>query len=136
MKKFVIGDIHGNFKALKQCLVRSKFDYTKDKLIVLGDICDGFPDVKECFNELLKIKNLVYVLGNHDDWALEWYDRGKDDGFGLPKHLWTSQGGQNTIDSYGGINEKMDEKHLVLLREAKLFHLEYDYDDVYLYMEE
>ena len=56
MKKFVIGDIHGNYKALMQCLEKSKFNYKKDKLIVLGDTCDGLPDVKECFDELLKIK--------------------------------------------------------------------------------
>jgi len=33
-----MGDIHGSFKALKQCLQRSKFNYQKDRLIVLGDI--------------------------------------------------------------------------------------------------
>ena len=27
MKTFVIGDIHGGYKALVQCLERSKFDY-------------------------------------------------------------------------------------------------------------
>jgi len=40
-KTFVIGDIHGGYKALLQCFARSGFDYKKDKLICLGDITDG-----------------------------------------------------------------------------------------------
>ena len=39
MKKrtLVLGDIHGAFKSLLQCLSRSAFDYAKDNLIVLGE---------------------------------------------------------------------------------------------------
>ena len=67
-KTFVIADIHGAFKALKQCLERSEFDYEKDTLIQLGDIADGWNEVYECVEELLKIKNLISIKGNHDDW--------------------------------------------------------------------
>jgi len=123
MKIFALGDCHGNFKALKQCLERSNFNYSEDKLIVLGDVCDGFPYVKECFEELLKIKNLVYILANHDAWCLEYYDKGVVDYNGLPKEVWTSQGGYNTLNSYG---EKMIETHLNLLKNAPLYHLEDD----------
>lgn len=66
MKKFVVGDIHGAHKALLQVLERSGFDKDQDRLVCLGDVADGFPEVPECFDELLSIKNLVYVLGNHD----------------------------------------------------------------------
>jgi hypothetical protein len=37
-----MGDIHGAYKALKQCLKRSGFDFHKDMLIQLGDIVDRF----------------------------------------------------------------------------------------------
>jgi len=97
------------------------------------DTCDGLPDVKECFDELLTIKNLVYVLGNHDDWALNWYTKDFF-GAGLPEIIWTSQGGQATIDSYGHINRRMDEKHIKLLKNAKIFHIEQNYDDQYLFV--
>lgn len=33
-----MGDIHGAYKALQQCLERSKFNYENDKLIQLGDV--------------------------------------------------------------------------------------------------
>lgn len=65
-KVFCIGDIHGSYKGLLQCLRKSNFDYKNDTLICLGDVVDGWSQVKECFDELLKIKNLIYVIGNHD----------------------------------------------------------------------
>ncbi|MFH1385027.1 MAG: metallophosphoesterase, partial [Candidatus Omnitrophota bacterium] len=66
MKTFAIGDIHGAYKALIQCFERSKFDYKKDRLIVMGDVCDGYPDVKQCIDELLKVTRCDLVIGNHD----------------------------------------------------------------------
>ncbi len=110
MKTFVIGDIHGTYKALVQCLQRSKFDYAQDRLISLGDVCDGYPDVKQCFDELLKVKNLDLILGNHDFWAREWATRG------IKEDIWLNQGGNNTVLSYGG--EAMTPAHVELLNSA------------------
>ena len=75
MKTFVMGDVHGAYKALKQCLERASFDYQNDCLIQLGDIADGGNEVYECVEELLKIKNLVAIKGNHDDWFCEYTRR-------------------------------------------------------------
>jgi serine/threonine protein phosphatase 1 len=93
-RTFVIGDIHGAYRALLQCLDRSHFDYSSDTLICLGDVCDGWPDTKLCIDELLKIRNLTYVIGNHDIWALNWMKSNKAEA------IWTSQGGAATIASY------------------------------------
>ena len=94
MKTFVIGDIHGAYQALLQCLEVSKFDSNKDRLICLGDVCDRNKQVKECIDELLTIPNCVYILGNHDAWALEWAVDGK-----APQE-WLDQGGAETLMSY------------------------------------
>ena len=64
MKTFVIGDIHGNYRGLMQCLERSNFDYDKDTLISLGDVVDGHSESYEVVEELLKIKNLIAIKGN------------------------------------------------------------------------
>ena len=130
MRTLVIGDIHGNYKGFKQCLERSNFDYENDKLIILGDVCDGFPFVKDCFDEILKIKNFVYILGNHDEWAIGYYDGDIVEG-DIYFRSWFQQGGDKTIQSYG--YQIMDEAHRVILREAKLFHLEYNYDDIQVF---
>ena len=110
---FVVGDIHGAYKALKQCLERSEFNFEKDVLISLGDICDGWPDVYEIFEDLLQIKNLILILGNHDYWALEWMKTGE------VKESWLRQGGKATIQSY---HSSIPETHIKLLSKACYYY--------------
>ncbi|ELR69525.1 serine/threonine protein phosphatase [Fulvivirga imtechensis AK7] len=112
MRQFVIGDIHGACKALIQCLERSGFDYEHDQLICLGDVCDGWPETNQAIEELLKIQNLVFILGNHDLWALEWATGGE------AKNIWLSQGGDATIRSYP---DGMPDSHIRLLKEAHYY---------------
>lgn len=102
MRIFTIGDIHGRFEALKQVLTKSKFNYNKDKLIVLGDVVDGGYDTFKVVNELLKIKNLVYVLGNHDIWLMNYISDKSH------PTIWLNQGGCNTLNSYGGKCKESD----------------------------
>lgn len=93
MRKFVMGDIHGGYKAMLQCLERSGFDYKNDLLIQLGDIVDGYPQVYECVEELLKINNLIAIRGNHDDWFNEFITTD------YHPYYWT-YGGKGTLISY------------------------------------
>lgn len=118
MKTFVIGDMHGGYKALKQCLERSKFDYENDTLISLGDIADGWPEIVECFEELLKIKHFIMVRGNHDQWLKEYLMTGKT------PDIWTMQGGKNTIASYDKHGEAMKKKHLEFLKSTKHYYID------------
>jgi len=105
LKTFAIGDIHGGYKALMQCLEKSNFDYNNDTLICLGDVADGWPEVPECVEELLKIKNLIYVCGNHDRWCSDWFK------YGSSHIMWTQQGGQATIDAYIRTGLLVNKKH-------------------------
>lgn len=112
MKTFAIGDIHGCHKALLQCLERSKFDKEVDRLICLGDIVDGFPDTKKCIEELMTIKEYYACLGNHDFWAIQFFKEPTT----TPNQLWVTQGGQATLDSYGGImNIDVPKSHIEFL---------------------
>jgi serine/threonine protein phosphatase 1 len=112
---FVIGDIHGALPALTQCLHRAGFDYEKDMLIALGDVADGWPQTKSCINELMKVKNLIYILGNHDLWTLEWMESGVVD------PLWYDQGGKATIDSY---QDGIPADHISFLKKALPYYVE------------
>jgi len=113
-RTFVIGDIHGAYRALRQCLERSAFDYSSDRLICLGDICDGWPETKEAMDELLKIKNRVCILGNHDSWTLDWMLTGKR------QEIWLHQGGEATLQSYSA---GVPAAHTWLLRNAVPWYL-------------
>lgn len=119
MKKrtFVIGDIHGGHKALVQVLKRAKFDYKKDRLISLGDVADGWPYVTECFEELLKIKDLVMVRGNHDEWLLNYLR------FEETPDIWIKQGGANSFASYQR-NPELKEKHRDFLMSTPYYFID------------
>jgi len=75
-RTLVVGDLHGNFKGFKQCLERCNFNNDTDTLISLGDVVDGHCESFEVVEELLKIKNLIAIKGNHDDWFLQWLQTG------------------------------------------------------------
>jgi serine/threonine protein phosphatase 1 len=115
MRTFIVGDIHGALPALKQVLERSKFDMENDRLICLGDVCDGWPYVPECFELLLKIKNMTYIIGNHDWWTFAYF-KGT---LGTDEYMyWFKQGGQATLDAY--IEQRhLIEKHMKVLEEAE-----------------
>lgn len=115
MKRFVVGDIHGGHKALVQCLERASFNPAKDLLISLGDICDGWPEVRQTVDELLKIKNLKLILGNHDQWALRWMREG------WTGPVWLNQGGAATLQSYANDNFKVPQSHVKLFESALLY---------------
>ncbi len=91
----VLGDVHGAARALEQVLERASFDPTRDRLVFLGDVCDGWPDVAECAAILTRAR-AECVWGNHDLWAEEWLLTGRT------PHYWTMQGGQATLDAFGG----------------------------------
>ncbi|MCF8226093.1 MAG: metallophosphoesterase [Bacteroidales bacterium] len=130
LRTFVIGDIHGANEALLQVFDRSGFDPGRDRLICLGDVCDRHAGVKACVEELLKIKDLVMILGNHDLWALEWMETTARNGKGF--HIesidtdavyasWLYQGGDKTILSY---SSGIPESHIDFFRNAKYYHIE------------
>lgn len=113
-RTLALGDIHGNYKALKQCLERSKFDKENDTLIFLGDIADGWHEVYECVEELLSIKNLVALKGNHDEWFNQYLQFGFHPAQG-------EQGSQASIDSYNIDMRIANEKHI------KFFYTQLNY---------
>ncbi len=113
MRTFVVGDVHGAFLALQQCLELAAFNSEQDHLILLGDICDGYPQVKETIDYLITLPHCSMVLGNHDLWAMEWGESG------IAPDIWVHQGGRQTIDSYGSAN--MPQTHIDFLSSASLW---------------
>lgn len=75
-RTWVLGDVHGAARAVKQCFERSGIDLENDTLITLGDITDGWEHVKEALDEILKVKNRIDIQGNHDWWFDQWMRTG------------------------------------------------------------
>lgn len=131
-----MGDLHGAWRALMQCLERSKFDCQKDTLIQLGDVADGHEEVYECVDTLLTIPGLIAIRGNHDEWLRQYIETG------YHPVLWT-YGGNATARSYlkrlgkerlifrGGIGYKtalnpgdIPKRHQRFFRQQVLYYLD------------
>jgi serine/threonine protein phosphatase 1 len=117
-RTFVIGDIHGRAYALAQVLDRAKFRKDIDKLITLGDICDGGRQSRQCYEILLKVKNRIDVIGNHDLWFYDWLLGGAE----LP--VWTHQGGYNTLYSYDYNRKNVPLSHRDLIKNSLTYYID------------
>ncbi|MFA5696293.1 MAG: metallophosphoesterase [Bacilli bacterium] len=118
MKIFVIGDIHGGNRALIQVLERANFDYDKDKLICLGDVADGWSEVPEAIETLLKVKNLIYVRGNHDQWLKDFLKYGKQ------PDIWVLQGGQASKYAYINRTPELMKSHREFLSNSEFYYID------------
>lgn len=109
METYVLGDIHGAYRALEQVLERSPFRPGTDRLIHLGDVADGWPETPECVARLLSIPNSIWLQGNHDWWAAEWMATE------LPKEKvnmkWYRQGGKAIFQAYQRFPKNLIRRH-------------------------
>lgn len=92
-RTLVFGDVHGAARALDQVLELAAYDPAADRLVSVGDLCDGWPEVDRCLDRL-RGEPLDLVAGNHDEWALSWMRSGE-----APPG-WLVQGGRGTVASY------------------------------------
>lgn len=106
---YAIGDIHGYHDQLirLQSKIEADAKKTRDKklLIYLGDYIDRGPSVKDCIQSLIDFKppnfTIIYLLGNHEQMLLDFLADKKSS-----LYLWISNGGFETLESYGN---RMDE---------------------------
>lgn len=124
MKTYVIGDLHGGYRGLMECLSLVDFDYENDKLISVGDLCDGWSETHLIFKEVYKIKNFIHVIGNHDEWSLRGLTRSNKLGELMYNQAWLSQGGQATKKSYLLLDDSGKEKFIQLLKAALPYYVD------------
>lgn len=116
----VLGDIHGAHRALVQVLERANVDRERDQIVFVGDAADGWPETRQCMDELLTLKRLTFILGNHDDWFRQWVR------IGWQQPIWSDQGGRATRASYGNDRANVPASHAALLEGAKHWHQDGD----------
>ena len=119
-KTFVIGDIHGGLKALKQILIRAEVS-TKDRLIFLGDYVDGWSETPELLDFLIDLEqthNCIFIQGNHEEMVLRWLQHTEDD------ESWRFHGGQITVESYQNINTEIKKRHIEFLSKLRHYYID------------
>ena len=93
------------------------FDFENDLLISLGDLVDRGPKPIEVVEEVMKIKNFIHILGNHDEWCFQYLLNNDS------PMKWISNGGRSTYDAYIN-NPEYRERHLSFFKNAKLYFVD------------
>ncbi|GGA89026.1 metallophosphoesterase family protein [Puia dinghuensis] len=120
MKTYVIGDIHGAYRALQQVIQRAGLE-PEDRLIFLGDYVDGWSQSRQVIEFLMDMDasyDCIFLRGNHDTWCEEWLE-----GLG-PDPSWLFHGGKATIDSYAGITPAELDRHLEFFNRMRWYYEE------------
>ena len=70
MATYVISDIHGMYNKFIELLNKIKLKET-DTLYILGDVLDRGPDPIKTLLKIMSMSNVICMLGNHEDMALD-----------------------------------------------------------------
>jgi serine/threonine protein phosphatase 1 len=108
VRTYVIGDVHGAYRALKQTIERLKLQ-RNDRLIFLGDYVDGWSESRQTIEYLMQLNKTytcIFIRGNHDAWCEEWLE-----GWGASPD-WLYHGGDSTVNSYAAIKPAELDRHL------------------------
>lgn len=117
---YVIGDIHGGLKALKQVLVRAGIT-TQDVLIFLGDYVDGWSETPAVIDFLLHLSSTntcIFMQGNHEEMLLKWLKKEDDD------ELWRFHGGEATVQAYEHIPSETIKRHIDFLEHLREYYVD------------
>ena len=98
-RKFVISDVHGGYRGVEQVFNNAKVDLKNDTVIFLGDSLDGWDEHDKIIDLFLKIKNFIFIMGNHDFIFYQWLKTGHH------QFDW-SHGGDAVIRAYERLNNK------------------------------
>ena len=126
-RRLSVGDLHGGFKALIQCLKRANYDPLKDQLLFLGDVCDGWSETKQCVDFILAQPNYIYVMGNHCLWFRDYINNGCN--IKKADSIWLQHGGRKTIESYSTLEKfygDVPDSHVEFFKNMKPYHVTED----------
>ena len=123
MKTYCFSDLHGNYKLWEMIKNYCKPD---DKLIFLGDACDRGPDSIKIMQEMFNDKRVIYLLGNHEEMLIDYYNKGLQNSLLIYKNLIDVNESNKTINDF--INLPIDEKQKLIS------DLQYKTNKFYIYI--
>ena len=126
MRLIAIGDIHGEIEKLNNLIKKLKIK-SDDTIIFLGDYIDRGLYSKQVVDKLIELSsycNCEFLMGNHEYDLLKML---KGDIYA--KHFFFEDGGRQTIDSYGSI-ENIVKVHGDFFNNLKTYYL----TDKYLFV--
>jgi serine/threonine protein phosphatase 1 len=116
---FIVGDIHGCLRTLKDLLKKIDWHPERDGLVFIGDYVDRGSDSKGVVDLLIELSTesarVRFLMGNHEDLFLNYLHGGDPD-------LYFFNGGGATLRSYG-IHERatIPHEHISFLQSLELY---------------
>ena len=105
---YAMSDLHGCYDLYIKMLEKIKFS-DEDTLYILGDVTDRGEDGIKILQDMMKRKNVIPILGNHDYTALRMfkmiYNKEESDGLILGRTMWKLIGGAPTNDTFMELSE-------------------------------
>ena len=116
---YAIGDIHGCLDPLRRLMDQIHLS-DMDEVVFMGDYVDRGPESKGVIDYLLTLQGrYTFLMGNHERMFLDFLQ-------GKERLLFLYNGGEATLESYGGIG-KIPADHLAFLNRLILSHETDDY---------
>jgi serine/threonine protein phosphatase 1 len=119
-----IGDIHGTRDKLQMLMGAVNWDPDEDTLVFIGDYVDRGPDSAGVIDHVLGLmewsENVICLRGNHEQLFIDFLD-------GRDTSTFLYNGGQATIDSYGGEDAGLPEEHYDFLLSLPFYYETEDY---------
>ena len=117
MSIYTISDIHGCYDEFMALLEQIQFNPEHDTLYVLGDVVDRGEKPLDCLRYIMRTKNVHFLLGNHEDMMLAYYDDPSSAG----AIRWYRNGYQTTLAQFNELSETERCKILAFIKKSPLY---------------
>lgn len=105
---YAMSDLHGCYDLYVKMLEKVNFS-DDDTLYILGDVVDRGPDGIKILQHMMKRKNVIGILGNHDYTALRMFEfinnKEESEDLILGHTMWKLIGGAPTNDAFVNLSE-------------------------------
>lgn len=120
MRTFVVGDIHGGLRAVKQVLQKVGPQPT-DTFIFLGDYVDGWSENADTISFLIRFAEnhrCIFLRGNHDELCYNYLTKGD------VNPMWLHHGGTSTQKSYASLSPSEKQEHIRFFETLVNYHVD------------
>ena len=119
---YVMSDIHGNRRRFDSVMAQINLQ-PEDHLYVIGDVVDRHPDGISILLQLMGMKNVTVLLGNHEYMMLNVFDPARQtDEYERRENVrrWLRNGAEPTIEAYEALDAKTQNKVICYLNRMPL----------------
>jgi len=86
-----------------------QFNPPTDTIYILGDAIDRGDNPVECLNFIINTENIHFIMGNHEQMMLDYFDNKNILRQAMNRHVWFNNGGEKTFNQLKRLGSRQDE---------------------------